>query len=203
MSQIGGYRSPVDLGLGRTPQLSDREAFDELVHVYNAIHLLNGYLDNLRNEVVGGGSGQTPAQTMLFNRFFVAKALVPISAGMPVAPPIPALGLNGVTPGTLPDNHASGTPNSNFCGVALTGGEVGEDIRVGVGPGVIEFAGAVSGQVIWAYSSTATNGAMFRDGGLYIGNPGAKANSYGTAYAMPVAVCISSGYIQFGQFLQR
>ena len=200
MASIGGYRSPVDLGLGRVPTLTEPEAFNELTQVYNAIHLLNEYLDNLRNEAIGGGSGQTPAESMIFNRFFVAKALVAMPAGCPVSP-CPLAGQNGVIPGALARNHTASTTTSNFCGVTLSSAEVGEDIRVGVGPAALQVPGLTAGTLLYAYSNLATNGNIFGDQGLYIGNPGAKSNAAGTAYAMPVALGITPGYAMFGQLL--
>lgn len=200
MASIGGYRSPVDLGLGRVPGINDPAAFEELTGVYNAIHLLNEYLDSLRNEALSGGSGQTPAESLIFNRFFVAKALVPIAAGSPVAPS-PLAGQNGVAPGALAQSYVTGSPVSNFCGIALTSAAAGEDLRVGVGPAVLELAGVAAGSLIYAYSNVATNGALFQDSGIYVGNPGGKANVNGTAYPMPVAVAIATGYILFGQHI--
>ena len=202
VASIGGYRSPVDLGLSRVPALTDNpELFAELTDIYNSIHLLASYMDALRLSLSGGGSGQNPAQTMPFNRFFSAIALQDIDAGMPISPS-PVTGDNGVIKGALGSN-LGGTPYSNFCGIALTSALAGQPIRAGVGPGAIEVPGAAAGSLIWAYNSRATNGNKFNDGGLYLGNPGAKSNATGTAYPMPVAVCVQAGYAVFGQFVVR
>lgn len=201
MSDIGGYRSPVDLGLGRVPQTTDPDVFNQMVEVYNAMHLLNQYLDQLRLSAEGGGgSGQTPEETMPFNRFFVATALQDITAGSPISPSNVS-GNNGFILGALTNQFTSSNPTSNFCGIALTSAVSGEDVRVGVGPASISMPGALSGNVIYAYSSRATNGNKFGDAGLYRGNPGAKTNANGTAYPAPVAICIRDGFIMFGQYL--
>lgn len=193
MAGMGGYRSPVDLGLPRVPSIQDAEAYEELTPVYNAIHLLNAYLDKLRNEATGGGSGQTPAESMIFNRFFVAKALVPIPIGSPVAP---QPNLDGMIPGCSVNSNGS---VATFCGIALTEGVPGEEFRVGVGPAALELPGIPGGAVCYAYAALATNGLPFRDSGLYVGNPGAKSNMYGTAYPVPVAVAVTPGFVVFGQ----
>ena len=201
MADIGGYRSPVDLGIGQVPLTSDPEIFNQMVEVYNALHLLNQYLDQLRITAEGGGgSGQTPAESMPFNRFFVAPALQVITVGSPICPSN-VTGDNGIINGALANQFTGVNPTSNFCGVALTSAAIGEDVRVGIGPASIIMAGAVAGNVIWAYSSRATNGNKFGDAGLYIGNPGMKTNANGSAYPMPVAMCTKTGFIMFGQYL--
>ena len=203
MSSISGYRSPVDIGLGRVPITTDPGLFEEMTRVYNAIHLLNQYLDQLRVVAEGGGgSGQTPADSMPFNRFFVSGALQVILPGQLVSPTTVA-GQDGIVLGALSNNYAIANQNSNFSGVALTGAAIGVDVRVGVGPATLPFPGATAGAVIWAYSSRATNGALFGNGNLFIGNPGPLTNGAGTSYPMPVATCIVDGYILFGQYLPR
>lgn len=201
MAEIGGYRSPVDLGLGQVPLTTDPDIFNQMVEVYNAIHLLNQYLDQLRVVAEGGGgSGQTPEESMPFNRFFVGPAIQAIPIGSPVCPSN-VTGENGIILGALANQFTAANPTSNFCGLALTSAAIGEDVRVGLGPASISMTGTLSGNVIWAYSSRATNGNKFGDAGLYIGNPGTKTNANGTAYPMPVAMCIRDGFIMFGQYL--
>lgn len=202
MTAIGGYNSPVNLAIGQVPLTTDPELFTEMTGVYNAIHLLNQYLDKLRLSAGGGGTGQTPAETLPFFRFFVAIALEDITAGMPVAPSAKA-GENGVIPGCLSSNYGSATPYNHFCGIALTGGLAGTQIRVGVGPAVLEVPGAVAGTYVWAYSSLATNGLHFNDGGLYINNPGGKTIAGNTSYPAPVATVLTNGFALFSQFILR
>ena len=198
-SSIGGYSSPVDIGLGQTPQTQDAQLFDEFTEVYNAIHILNQYLDNLRLVAEGGsGSGTAPSDSMPFNRFYTGTAAVNITVGQPVSPNTTA---NNMILGALADDKTKTKPSSNFCGIALTSAAAGASFRVGVGPAIIQFPGLVSGQLLWAYSSRATNGNIFGDSGLYTGNPGPKTTGAGTAYPMPVATCPVNGYALFGQFL--
>lgn len=200
-SNLGGYSSPVDLGLGQTPQTQDPLLFSEFTEVYNAIHILNQYLDNLRLVAEGGsGSGTAPSASMPFNRFYTGVAGVPIVVGQPVSPNV---GVSNMIPGALANDPTIAAPTSNFCGIALTSADVGETFRVGVGPAIIAFPGLISGQLLWAYSSRATNGNVFADSGLYTGNPGVKTTGAGTAYPMPVATCPVNGYALFGQYLAR
>lgn len=203
MASIGGYRSPVDLKLARVPSVEDPELFEELTGVFNSIHLINAYLDRLRIIAGGGGSGQTPAETLPFNRFFVGTALQNIAAG-DVVSPSSITGQNGIIKGALAHNFASGAPYCHFFGVALTDAEIGQDLRVGIGPASLEVAGVTGGSYIWAFSSRATNGNPSEAGGLYLGNPGTiGAPAGGTVYAMPVGIGLANGFALFGQFLTR
>lgn len=202
MASMSGYRSPVDLNLARTPDIADPELFEEFTQVFNSIHLINAYLDRLRIIAGGGGSGQTPAETLPFNRFFVSTALQKINAGDVVSPATD--GQNGIFKGAMAHNFGSAAPYSHFCGIALTDAEIGQDLRVGVGPASLEITGATGGTVIWAFSSRATNGNPSEAGGLYLGNPGTiGAPAGGTVYAMPVGIGLANNYALFGQFLTR
>jgi len=218
MSALGGYASPVDIGLGQTPLTTDPELFNEFTEIYNAIHILNSSLDQVRSSAgTGGGGGSTapgtpPDKSMPFTRFFTAVALVDIVKGQPICPASTG-GLNGMVSGALadpPELPSSGipiksgtTPTSNFCTVALTDAAVGVYVRVGIGPAIVAFEGIVSGQLLWAYSSVSNTGALFGDNGFYIGDPGKRTNANGFAYAMPVATCIADGFVLFGQYLSR
>lgn len=203
MSSIGGYRSPVDLGIGQVPLTVDPELFPEMTGVYNAIHLLNQYLDQLRVVAEGGGgSGQTPSESMPFNRFFVSTALQTIAVGQLVSPSaIP--GQNGIVLGGLPHDFTSLAPECNFGGVGLISAAIGTDARVGIGPAVLEVPGAVTSQLLWGYPQRATNGNLFGVGTIYTSNPGPLTNGAGTAYPMPVATCPKDGFALFGQFIKR
>lgn len=202
MAEMGGYRSPVDLGLGRMSDIKDPELFGEFTDVYNAIHLINAYLDRLRLIAEGGGSGQSPSTTMPFNRFFVSTALQPIAVGDLVSPS-PISGQNGVIKGALSNPSGGAAPVANFVGIALTAAAVGEDLRVGVGPAALEVPGTTGGSYVWGYSSVTTAGTASGLGGLYTTNPGAISVAGGTAYPMPVAVGLLPGFALFGQFHQR
>lgn len=203
MAGIGGYRSPVNLPIGRVPVTTDPDLFDEMTEVYNSVHLLNQYLDQLRIIAGGGGSGQTPDQTLPFNRFFVAPALELFPIGSVVSPSaVP--GENGIIPGCLSSNITSASALSNFSGIALTAPlAIGDDVRIGVGPASIAVPGAVSGAYIWGYASRASNGAHALDGTLYPSNPGPKSVAGGTVYPIPVGVGIIAGYAMFGPLLWR
>lgn len=199
MSSINGYRSPVDLGIGQVPLTTDPELFSEMTEVYNAIHLLNQYLDQLRVVAEGGGgSGQSPSESMPFNRFYVAPALQNISAGQIVSPSsIP--GQNGIVRGCLANDYSSSAPNANFTGVALIDAVIGQDVRVGIGPAILEIPGAVAGQLIWAYGSRNIGGGLSGLGTIHTSNPGVS----GSTYPMPVATCPLNGFALFGQYISR
>lgn len=203
MSEISGYRSPVKLDIGQVPLTIDPEIFQEMTAVYNSIHVINAYLDQLRLIAQGGGgSGQTPEQSMPFNRFYVAPALQAITAG-DIVSPSSVSGQNGIVKGALANDYTSTAPTSNFTGIALIDAAVGTDVRVGIGPASITVAGAVTSQLLWAYSSRTTSGALTGLGGIYVGNPGATSIAGSTAYPMPVGSCPVNGFGLFGQYIAR
>lgn len=202
MSSTGGYRSPVNLSLSRVPITTDPEQFGELTDVYNSIHMISAQLDKIRLSIEGGGEGQTPAQSAPFTRFFPAVALQTIVAGNVISP-VTTPGLNGVINGALGHLLSSTTPERNFAGIALTSAEIGETVRVGIGPGVLTVPGAISGNLIWAYCGTCSNGVLAGVGGLYLTNPGALAVTGGTVYPTVVGVCIADDFVLFDQFVRR
>ena len=203
VSSITGYRSPVDLQLSRVPETTDPQLFAEFNDLYKAAHLLNQYLDQLRITAEGGGgSGVLPSDSMPFNRFYTTLTYVDALAGDPLCPSaVP--GQDGVIFGALASDITAERPTSNFCGICLADAAAGTQVLVGVGPAILEFPGAVSGGLIWAYSSLATNGNIFGDKGLYTFNPGPKTISGNEAYPMPVATCVRDGFVLFGPTLYR
>lgn len=205
MSSTTGYRSPVRLDIGQTPISTDPELFEELTSVYNSIHLLNSYLDQLRSIAEGGsggGSEQTPAESMPFNRLFVGIALQSIVQGEIVSPSSVS-GQNGIVKGVLANNFASTNPTSNFTGVALNSATAGQEVRVGIGPAVLEFPAAVTSQVLYAFSSRNIAGVEVGIGTLFVGNPGTVNVGGATVYPMPVATCPKNGFALFGQYIAR
>lgn len=203
MASISGYRSPVDIGLSRVPLTTDPGLFEEMTRVYNAIHLLNQYLDQLRIVAEGGGgSGQTPEDSMPFNRFFVSNAIQAIPIGSIVSPTSVA-GDDGIVLGALANDYTSTAPTANFAGVALLDADAGDDARVGIGPASLAVDGALAGNLVWAYGSRATNGNLFGNGNIYLGNPGPATIGADTCYPMPVASCIVDGFVLFGQYIAR
>lgn len=199
MAQIGGYRSPVDIGLARSPSVADPELYEELTPVYNAIHLLNQYLDRLRLVAEGGGSGQNPGETLPFNRFFIGTALQTIAIGDVVSP-----ATGGMAKGALSNNPASSVGENNFLGIALTAAAIGQDFRVGIGPAVIAVPGAVEGSFVWCYPSQTTDGDLSGLGTIHAIKPGpATGVSGGTAHPMVAGIGIFPGYALVGKFVKR
>lgn len=203
MSSTGGYRSPVNLGLGRVPKNTDPEIFDELTEVYNSIHLLAAYMDALRLSLAGGGSGQNPAETMPFTRFFVGPALQQITAGMVVCPASIG-GNNGIVRGALASSYSSTSPECNFAGIALSDADIDENVRVGVGPGVFELPGITSGALVWAYSSLSTVATYSEQGSPYATAPPPIAGpNGGTVYPTAIGIGLATGYAMIDQFIRR
>lgn len=203
MSSTGGYRSPVDLGIGQVPLTQDPLIFNEMTEVYNAIHLLNAYLDQLRVIAEGGGgSGQSPADSMPFNRFYVAIALEDIAVGDVVCPSN-ITGENGIRKGALANDHTQPNCTANFTGIALIAALEGDSVRVGVGPAILELAGATTSQLLWAYASRNSAGNPVGMGTLYTSNPGVITVLGAAVYPMPVGTCPLNGFGLIGQYIAR
>lgn len=201
MASISGYRSPLDLGIGQIPITTDPDLFEEFTGVYNAIHLLNASLDSIRFAIGQGGSGEgAPDETLPFSRSYNALALQKMVKGDLVSPYTG----NGVVHGALVHSRTSTIPECNFAGIVLTDAEIGEQVRVGIGPAALAVPGAVPGGLIYAYPQTSTIGTLFDDARIFTINPGPLNKSgIGTAYPTVVAIGITEGYALFGKFYKR
>lgn len=197
IASISGYRSPVDLGLSRVPLTNNPELFDELTQVYNAIHLLNQYLDDLRNIASGegGGAEQTPDVTAGFSRFIAAIALQDITEGQIISP---AIGADGYVKGVLCNGIVSGSPLLT-AHVALTSALTGQSVRVGIGPAVIQVPGALPGQKVYGINSRTSTGAYSLQGGTYVPDPTVVSG----AFSVPIAVGIATGFAVIGNYVAR
>lgn len=132
------------MGLPQVPQAANEEDFQQYLLIYNAIHMLNAYLDELRLTLEGGDPEAKPSETMRFLRSFWLPAKEPIDAGNVVA-----LRKGKVVKGA--DKTAVGfSTNSFLTGIALTTAETDEKVRFGVGPAVIEVPGFKAGGLVWA-----------------------------------------------------
>lgn len=165
---IGIPTSSLDIRLGQSPNVANPQMQMELQGIYNALHILNGYLDGLRQELEGTDS-QDPSESLRFRRRFEGVAAQPIAAGDIVSPYASGIvkGLH-VSPGVVTRvwNPAFGAPSRGMISqarytplVALADAAVGDKLMVGVPPGVIKVPGAKCGQVVWACAAIGTFGA--------------------------------------------
>lgn len=199
MADIGAVGSPIRLPIGQSPLTRNPQLNGEFQEVYNAIHILNGYLQALRTEFEGNDTN-TPAQNLPFRKRFKATALQTISVGAVVCCVQGGI-VNGVlAPVTIVPNNAyffnyaapggreswGMLPQHYF--IAMTAAAPGEEVEVGVGSGVIEVTGVKCGQLVWAsdcqwltYARGQINAnsgqtsivsrAFVGDGSLYLSNP--------------------------------
>ena len=206
---IGVPASSLDIRLGQSPNIQNPQLNSELQGVYNALHILNAYTEQLRQELEGTDS-QTPSESLRFRRKFEAVAAQTITAGNVISP-IPSGMVNGImtsyptwdsrfiwTPssGVPPRAYYAQTPFVPM--IALTDASAGEIVSVGVPPGIIELPGAKCGQIIWAANARgtwtyhgATNGTRFYNGissvhysglgALYLNVP-AGGSTFGPGY---------------------
>lgn len=206
VSKIGGYSSPIDLGLGQATGVTDPELFTEFTSVYRAIHMLNSNLDTVREFLGSSGGTGTPDKTLAFQRSFSGIALEDIEVGDLVCPVYDGV-RSGIIKGSIPTparpaGYEQYPTVSRFASIALTAAVANESVRVGVGPASIPVPGLKSGQVLWGYSGLSTTNALGGDGGIYLTNTGSKAGANGGTIApMPVGVGILDGFAMFGTFI--
>lgn len=137
----GGYKSPVNIGLPRSPVIADDQTFQEMLPIYNAIHLLNAYLDEIRKVLEGGDLTDPPDVNMGFMRSFWVEAPFDVEPGL-----IVSMRFGKVVKGVVTAD--SGYPK--FVGMALTAAAPGEKFRYGVGPAIVEIPGFKADQYVWA-----------------------------------------------------
>lgn len=136
-----GYRSPINLRLPQTPTVEDPQMFGEMLQVYNAIHMLNAYLDQLRLVLEGGDPEEAPSESLRFLRGFWAEAGEDIPEGN-----IVSMKNGKVRKGA---DKSVGFQNF-FTGLSLSEAKQGEKVRFGVGPAIVKVPGFTAGQWCWA-----------------------------------------------------
>lgn len=194
---IGRAGTPLDIKLGESPNITDPAVNVEVQQIYNALHLLSNYMAVLR-ENLESADGQTPAESIRFRRTFWAPAGQAIAVGAVVSCFDGAV-FNGVYTRDPPvggyydsADSIGSTGNRTFFnvdvisfGIAISAANPGELVRIGIGPGVLEFPGAKAGQLIWGvdaqsiYTEREANTSdqhytgvrhLVNNGGLYLQN---------------------------------
>ena len=143
-----GYRSPLNLGLEQIPKTQDAQLFQEFIPVYNAIHTLNAYLDRLRLSLEGGDPDETPSNEMRFVRGFWLEAGEDIPVGSVITPKAGKAVL-----GCGKRRRVIGTGSVEDCFltcVAMTEALSGEQVRLGVGPAILNVTGFKADDQVWA-----------------------------------------------------
>lgn len=230
-TSIPTARSKLNIRLGQVPNTSDASLNYELQHVYNALHILNQYLEVLVDSLQGSDT-QTPAENIRFLKYIIKPAKQKITAGHVVTVDIgDGLVVKGTSTGAprigLFSNSLYYTGSiQTFFGIAQNDAEIGENVRIGLGPGILKVTGAKSGQIIWGaasrgyeYQITSDNNLVFYgtvlsgDGNVYLANPqinrlaGYPHDLSGTVRILghylfsPIGMCVANDYVLFSDFL--
>lgn len=236
MAQISGAGTPINIRLGQVPTISQPALNYELQGIYNSLHILSQYLENLRAGFEGSDS-QTPAENIRFLKFINAPAAQEITAGHIVSVDWDT---GNVIKGTNFGAYRIETyqyPNGTearyvtgmtqtFFGVAQNDAEIGENVSVGVGPGILKVTGAKSGQQVWAMTNRGIvnlprgedNPEIYgysygEDGNIYLNNPGRMqapgyprnigGNRTVSSFMMPspIGIAVADDYVLFSDFL--
>lgn len=150
----------LDLKLGQVPGISVPEINYELQGVYNAIHILNQYLQQLAVFYQGTDS-QKPSESLRFRSTMWIEAGTDITAGEVVSQldnkivkgvqynyPGPTITGNPV-PLELSGLRSDLDIDTQCYFIALNDAKEGELVQCGVGPGVLEVTGSTCGEVAW------------------------------------------------------
>lgn len=160
MAGISSAGGELRLPIGQSPKSTRPVINQELQPVYNALHIANEYLSALRAELEGNDS-QDPSVSMRFRFKFKSTAAVAISVGNIVCVSgnyvYKGVGSTGARVGAWTQSGGDGWNRSRaelgvaptHFYVALTAAAAGQEIEVGVGPGVINVPGLACGQLIW------------------------------------------------------
>lgn len=234
MAQISGAGTPVDIKLGQSPIIKQPNLNYELQGIYNSLHILSQYLENLRAGLEGSDD-QTPAENIRFLKFINSKAKQKITAGMVVTVDYnDGLVVRGTSTGALKVRNYGLNGRSypyisgmvqTFFGIAQNDAEIGEDVSIGVGPGILKVTGAVSGQQLWAaasrgqvYKVEAESMSVYQqelsgDGNLYLSYPNIQRlpgypkdvsstlRLLGHYLFSPVGIAVANDYVLFNDFL--
>ncbi|MNC32574.1 hypothetical protein D3C75_809360 [compost metagenome] len=192
---IGTAGSDINIRLSQSPDIKDPKLNYEFQTIYNSLHLLSQYLNTLKDNLESA-PGQNPAESVRFRRRFWAVALQNIAVGAVcsasgdgvvngIATNLPATGVvdPAVTVGSTGSRRRFGmVPNQFF--IALTEATAGQLVQLGVGPGILELAGAKCGQTVWGVGAVSVKsyrdantvpqytiaGDLVGNGGLYLQN---------------------------------
>lgn len=150
----------LNIRLGQTPITKVPELNYEMQGIYNALHILNKYMDLLRDELESGDN-EDPSVSVRFRNRFESVALQKITAGDVVSQYAGGI-VKGVGRNEPRVNPGGGNPsyygtwgriffhvNMQVPMIALSDAEVDETVRVGVGPGIIEVPGIKCGTLVW------------------------------------------------------
>lgn len=135
-----GYKSKVDIGLGRMPKMQDPVLYPEMVEIYNAIHTLNSYVDVVREGSEIGKKGETLDKQMPFKSGYWGIAYHDLKAGDQVC-----YTADGIRKGVQMRSSSRTTLN---WGIALNDAKEGEEVQMGVPPAVINVPGVKLNEVI-------------------------------------------------------
>lgn len=165
MAQVLGSKGQLNLKIGQVPVSRNPKFTGDLQSILNALHVLNSYLQILRDDLEGTDD-MLPNESMRFTRVFFSTAGQSIAAGSIVSM-YGGQVIKGVKD-TLGSYHSGSMPGSAQSGarpymdvyaqefyVALTSAEPGQQIKVGVPPGILRLDGAACGETIFAASAYA------------------------------------------------
>lgn len=165
------YTSKVNIRLGEVPKTTDGEIFADLVDIYNAIHILAQYVNQL------AGQGNPDEDTLVWDSIpwknsFWYPAKQNIKAGEVVCFQTDGMykgctwevvqkitGSSGAHTGPLSQANAFAASGglAALWGIALSDAAPGKKVRVGVGPATIKLTGCKAGDFVYGVGTRDAN----------------------------------------------
>lgn len=169
------YASEIDIKISETPKTTDPELLPDLIDIYNALHILAQYTDQIREFVTKSPEGD-PWESFPLENIVHVRAHVSISQGQICGPAY--LFKSNDNPNTTSTVHAvvRGVPYlapyardlrtgrvrnyqylhqtvNGVVGIALEDTSAGDLVPIALGPGVLEVPGLRAGESVFAWSA--------------------------------------------------
>lgn len=190
------FRSPVNTGLAQLPKSTDPAIFPDLIDLYNSVHILSQVVTSVRDNIRSPEDPDAnPAQALPFTKWVWLEAGNDILAGQLVTIGNAGTVVQGAASRPI-DTVNEKLPTTAYItrlqGIALNTAAIGERVKFGLGPGVIELSGVQPNQLVFGARYTASGYTPNQLGGFYL-SPSLPPNSIRTV----IGVGIAQDYMYF------
>lgn len=186
------YTSDIDLKISESPKTNDPALFPDMVDIYNALHILAQWVNQVVKQSGQGSGDETtpPWEAMTFDKWFYAPAAVDVTKGSIVTPFYskvvrdypggPNRTVNGIILGAgakysedgLESSRYNTRNNKGISCIAMNDAAAGELVQCGTGPAILEVPGLKMGQPVVAKKGVTAAEGFFGGGWQILNNDG-------------------------------
>lgn len=168
------YASEIDIKISETPKTTDPDLLPDLIDIYNALHILAQYTDQIREFVTKSPEGK-PWESFPLENIIHTRAHVDISQGQICGPAYiykqnsaqnNVSSFHGTVRG-VPYMVSAQDPRSGrersplflhpsingIFGIALEDTKAGDLVPLALGPGILQVPGLLKGESVYAWSA--------------------------------------------------